>query len=164
MPSSLICEAVFDIKKTIGDQTQLTVRGWSMRPLIEFGDVVVVDHGSLVLKAGDIIAYKHEARIIVHRIIRRFEVNGRIVYIGKGDANSKIDPRISHDCVLGRVHTVIKPNNRTLHLTKPSWRFVGKAFILWVTVARFFPRWTTHGVLGRKLRHLLGRVLSLAWN
>jgi signal peptidase I len=69
----------------------------SMKPLIDPGDVVLVKKFQTVqqvesLKAGDIIAFKREDIVIVHRIIEVvYDDAGNMSFVTKGDNNSTED-------------------------------------------------------------------------
>ena len=69
----------------------------SMRPVFDRGSVVIVEQVNKKynnydkIKKGDIIAYKTNKNIIVHRIIRQLEENDEIFIYTKGDANNNED-------------------------------------------------------------------------
>ena len=65
----------------------------SMEPKIKKGDVVVIDrkYNYDSLKEGDVIAFKKDNYIVVHRIVKKLEINNSYIYYTKGDANSSID-------------------------------------------------------------------------
>lgn len=65
----------------------------SMTPNINKGDVVIIDtkYNYESLKEGDVIAFKKDNYIIVHRIIKKIKINNSYVYYTKGDANNSID-------------------------------------------------------------------------
>ena len=79
----------------------------SMNPVISKGDVVVIDSKSdkSKLKEGDVIAYRHEDVIVVHRLIQILELNDGNYYYTKGDSNySKDNYVITEDMILGVVN------------------------------------------------------------
>lgn len=65
----------------------------SMTPKIKKGDVVLIDkkYNYESLKEGDVIAFKKDNYIIVHRIIKKIKTNNSYAYYTKGDANNSID-------------------------------------------------------------------------
>ena len=65
----------------------------SMTPKIKKGDVVLIDkkYKYESLKEGDVIAFKKDNYIIVHRIIKKLKTNNSYAYYTKGDANNSID-------------------------------------------------------------------------
>lgn len=84
----------------------IAIASGSMTPEILKGDVVIVDqklpHKQLELE--DVIAYRKEDIIVVHRLVKRLEVGGEYIYYTKGDANSNIDDiMIKDDMIIGKV-------------------------------------------------------------
>lgn len=82
----------------------------SMIPTFERGDVVVVEQikekykNYDLIKTGEILAFKKDKTIVVHRIIRIVEVDGQRFYYTKGDANNFEDNwKISKKDVVGIV-------------------------------------------------------------
>lgn len=65
----------------------------SMTPKINKGDVVIIDrkYNYESLEEGDIIAFKKDNYIIVHRIIKKIKINNSYAYYTKGDANNSVD-------------------------------------------------------------------------
>ena len=80
----------------------------SMAPVFERGDAIIYDKEG-ELEAGDVLAFKHEGKIIAHRIIKISEHDTRKTYYTKGDANNTTDKyAIEENAVLGKVLFVIK--------------------------------------------------------
>lgn len=80
-----------------------TIASPSMSPTIEVGDAVIIN--SMIdknkLKEGNIIAFKHDGKIIVHRIDKILD-DGK--YITKGDYNNDIDHfTIDNDDIVGKL-------------------------------------------------------------
>lgn len=73
----------------------LTIGSGSMSPRIEKGDVVVLKRvksdNIKTLKKGDILVFNHDNKIIVHRIIKKVNVDGSYSFITKGDHNNARD-------------------------------------------------------------------------
>lgn len=65
----------------------------SMSPSISRGDAVIIkstkDYGSL--KTGNIIIYKKENKLVIHRIKEIKKENDKYYFITKGDANKNVD-------------------------------------------------------------------------
>ena len=82
----------------------IAIASGSMSPIIGKGDVVVVDRKFNELEVGDVIAFKKENLIIVHRIVKILEIDDKLYYYTKGDANAEKDNWvIFDDSVIGRV-------------------------------------------------------------
>ena len=62
----------------------------SMVPEIQVGDIVIMN-GSNDANVGDIIAFRRNSKVIVHRVMQRINLKGKIVYTTKGDNNAIAD-------------------------------------------------------------------------
>ena len=85
----------------------VAIASGSMIPKIYKGDVVIVDkkYNHNKLKEGQIIAYKFENRIIVHRLVDIQKVGDINYFYTKGDANNAKDNYIVYDeMILGVVN------------------------------------------------------------
>lgn len=82
------------------------VRSGSMSPAIESGDLVISSAVDIEdIKAGDIIVFRHDGKLICHRVVTIDPVTERIQT--KGDANEGADPyTISYDDVVSEVGMV----------------------------------------------------------
>lgn len=92
--------------------SMIAIGSGSMEPYIAKGDAIVYERfkDSGEVKIGNILVFKKENKIIVHRIIDIVEVNdNEKVYYTKGDANSKEDGfPLTEDEILGVVKLRIK--------------------------------------------------------
>ena len=79
----------------------------SMSPYFSRGDVVVYqkinDDTLKKIEKGNIIVYSKEKQYIVHRVIDKYEKNGKLYFVTKGDANNDkdFDP-VEDENVLGK--------------------------------------------------------------
>lgn len=85
----------------------LAIGSESMEPRINKGDVVIVEKLNekeiRKLKEGEVLVYKHNDMVIVHRIVRVKEYNGVIYFNTKGDNNSEEDSwTIDEALVIGK--------------------------------------------------------------
>lgn len=81
----------------------IAVASGSMEPKISKGDVVV-DKGFNNLAIGDILAYKYNGKIVVHRIYKIIEADDEYFIYTKGDANNSYDKyKITKDMFIGIV-------------------------------------------------------------
>ncbi len=69
----------------------LVVLSSSMHPTLDIGDLVLVSP-STNMKEGDIIAFNIQGQIVIHRLIKIEEKNGKRIYYTKGDAVTTSDP------------------------------------------------------------------------
>lgn len=75
----------------------------SMNPVIDRGDMVIVDQKS-DFEIGDVIAYNRSGKIVVHRIVDESINQGETIYYTKGDAKSYIDDyKIYEEFIIGTV-------------------------------------------------------------
>lgn len=82
----------------------IAVASGSMESMISKGDVVIVDKKYSEPSVGDILAYKYEGKVIVHRIFRIVNTNGEYFVYTKGDANKDYDKyKITKDMFVGTV-------------------------------------------------------------
>ncbi len=85
----------------------IVIASGSMTPNILKGDVVVIEKipNKKDIKIGEVIAYKHEDIIVVHRLVKKIIVDGEVFYYTKGDANNGIDKyKITEDEIIGIVN------------------------------------------------------------
>ena len=83
----------------------LSIGSESMTPKINMGDVVLIDKGinKNKIKVGDVIAFKYEGNIIVHRVVSLSMKNNNKIYKTKGDNNKDFDAWvISNDDLVGK--------------------------------------------------------------
>ena len=78
----------------LGRYSILAIGSDSMQGSINKGDVVLINKKKNRYKEGDVIAFKYDGTVIVHRIV---EVRGYHSYITKGDANNGRDNWIVKD-------------------------------------------------------------------
>lgn len=99
------------IKIALGTDVPLAiVEGNSMLPTFHDGDIIlVIGVKPSDLHVSDIIIYKLNGKLIVHRIIDIEIRNGKYIFITKGDNNFNPDPPVSEDQVVGRVVGILIP-------------------------------------------------------
>lgn len=89
----------------------IAVASGSMTPSILKGDVVVIeklDKKFEDLKVGQVIAYKKDKIIVVHRLYNIVKVDGEYFFYTKGDNNDFVDNyKITEDMVIGEVNVRI---------------------------------------------------------
>lgn len=84
----------------------LAVGSGSMEPKIQVGDLVLVEKTKDYdkLKIGDVLVYKKENKVILHRIVKIDDSSGKYIYNTKGDNNKSIDSwDIQEKDVIGKV-------------------------------------------------------------
>jgi signal peptidase len=84
----------------------VVIASGSMEKVLSKGDVVIIEKikDPTSIKLQEVIAYKHNKIIVVHRLVKRIEVNGQTIFYTKGDANESMDDyKITMDMVIGIV-------------------------------------------------------------
>lgn len=69
----------------------LTIGSGSMTGTINKGDVVVIDQKDTNITKGEIIAFRKENHILVHRVVKVQKIGNDIYYQTKGDYNNEKD-------------------------------------------------------------------------
>ena len=82
----------------------IAVASGSMEDVIYKGDVVIVDQKYKDFTSTDIIAYKYNDKVVVHRIYKIIDINDSYYIYTKGDANKEYDKyKITKDMIIGVV-------------------------------------------------------------
>jgi hypothetical protein len=120
LASELLCK---------GGSFQFKGRGWSMYPFIRDGAVVTVDPVQPhCLRVGDVVLYRSEDSLVVHRIVTKRTVDERVDLWIRGDVFSGPGEKLSSTSLLGRVVRVEQRGKRSC-LNNIFWRWSG---ILWL--------------------------------
>jgi signal peptidase len=85
----------------------VVIASGSMEKVLSKGDVVIIEKidDPTTIELKEIIAYRYNKIIVVHRLVKRIEVNGETIFYTKGDANQSMDDyKITMDMVIGTVN------------------------------------------------------------
>ena len=90
--------------------SMIAVGSGSMTGTINKGDAIIYEkYNGEVLHEGDIIVFKIDNTLIVHRINKKFFLGDEYAYMTKGDFNKSVDNWIvESNMIVGRVHKRIK--------------------------------------------------------
>lgn len=88
-----------------GKTIRIRAHGYSMYPAIKPGTVILIEP---VRKKGppapgEIVAIKRKNGIIVHRIVKVINEEGKRKYVARGDSNAYPDPPVDEEMIVGRV-------------------------------------------------------------
>ena len=80
----------------------IAVGSGSMMPNINIGDIVIINQKYDIndIKVGQVIAYKYNNRIIIHRLVDIQKVSKELYFYTKGDANNAKDNYIIYEDML----------------------------------------------------------------
>ena len=143
-----VLKAVLDVWGQAGKQHFIPIAGRSMVPLIEDGDHVLVAHGCAGVRRGDVVVFRHQGRLIAHRVLRIHSNDAGPTFVTKGDNTTQFDSPLSADEIVGRVLTV-KRGDRYMSLDTTVWRIVGWLFAVSMLA------WTKLYSWGRALKQRL---------
>lgn len=105
---ALKCELASDVLRSCG-KLRLKVTGWSMLPSIWPGDVLVIGRvDPAQMSDGDIVLYRRDRRLVVHRIVRTRHQTSKGMVLTRGDAMPAPDLPVSERDLLGRVSWILR--------------------------------------------------------
>jgi hypothetical protein len=113
-----------------GIRNHYVIAGDSMLPLIQDGDVALVEHGTGRIDVGSIILFRTGEGMTVHRVLRRAEQRGDVSYRAKGDNAPQID-RVATGDVIGRVVAIERGGN---HLLLDTWLWQVLGWLIAITM------------------------------
>ena len=93
------------------DYCMIAIGSGSMSDTINKGDAIIYkkfDKKKTELEAGDIIVFNRDSMIVIHRIIKKYNIYGEEVYQTKGDANKSADNwTVKREDIVGTVEMKI---------------------------------------------------------
>jgi signal peptidase I len=119
-----VLEAALDVWSQAGERHFVPITGGSMLPLIRDGDRALVAHGCTGVRQGDVIVFRHEGRLIAHRVLRIRRSEAGLTFVTKGDNASQFDPPLSADEIVGRV-LAVERGGQYMSLDTAVWRMLG---------------------------------------
>lgn len=111
-----------------GKILRVKATGFSMYPAIKPGSFIYIDPSDEQPETGDIIAWKCEKGIVVHRLLRLMEKEGEKIFVTRGDSLMSEDKPVTRKFYAGKVVKVENPegNPVTIHTfgkKRPNYRF-----------------------------------------
>ena len=111
-----------------GNSIWIPAEGYSMFPAIRPGEAILISPipDSLSLREGEIIAWKRERDLVVHRIISIENLNGEVVFTTRGDSSMVADARVTKEILAGRVTLVKRRGKKIIPKFLPSipgWKY-----------------------------------------
>ena len=90
--------------------------GFSMFPSLKPGSTVYIQpiNGDITPLPGEIVAWKRESGLVVHRLVRILKNESSILFITRGDSCANEDKAVGADQVVGKVVRVEDLKGRTI--------------------------------------------------
>jgi signal peptidase I len=105
---ALKCEMAAEVLRLSGT-LRLQVNGWSMLPNIWPGELLAIEAaGTSHLEPGDIVLFRRDRRMFVHRVIESGDGSGKGSILTRGDAMPQPDPPVSDQELLGKVRFIFR--------------------------------------------------------
>src|SRR6266496_4105785 len=110
--NALKCELATEVLRSSGT-LRLRVTGWSMLPTIFPGDILTIERiHSDALSEGDIVLFRRDRRLYVHRFVARIGQGEPADIMTRGDSMPAPDPPVSKGDLLGRVAFILRNGKR----------------------------------------------------
>ena len=96
VPTVVIILAIVALQTGVFKYRTMAIGSQSMYPNISKGDVIVIEQYDTIeelksIVVGEVLVFQHDDIIIVHRVVRINEKDGRLVFKTKGDNNNAED-------------------------------------------------------------------------
>ena len=141
-----VLDTVLNVWTLAGEKHYIPITGRSMFPLIRNGDQVLVAHGCAGIRRGEVIVFRHDGKLIAHRVLRISKNEAGHMFLTKGDNVLQFDPPLRANEIVGRV-LAIKRGEQQISLDTTIWRitglFIAIGTLTWMRLygwGRFFPR------------------------
>jgi signal peptidase I len=109
-----------------GKQSKFSVIGNSMYPFLLPDDTLIIAHGCENARPGELLAFRQNKTLIVHRLLQIRNDNNSLAYLIKGDNCIQSDPLILANQVVGIVRAIHRGRAR-VDLSAPTWRIASCA-------------------------------------
>jgi len=97
----------------------LRVHESSMLPWVRPGDVALIRCAAIdEMRCGDVVLFKRESRLFVHRLVEKHGTPGDTQFLAKGDAHPRPDGIVDRGLVLGRVVRLYR-GDKQINLDSP---------------------------------------------
>lgn len=100
-----------------GKILRVKATGYSMYPAIKPGSFIYIDPGDEHPESGDIIGWKCDKGIVVHRLLRITSTDGVKKYVTRGDSLLTEDMPVTKELYAGKVIKIENPDGNpvTIH-------------------------------------------------
>lgn len=102
-----------------GKIIKIRADGYSMFPVIKPGSEVFIQPFTPKEnpEPGDIIAWKRESGIVVHRLACIIKTSEKVIFLTRGDSCLRTDPPVARESILGKVIRVERKNKRLVDIS-----------------------------------------------
>ena len=120
-----------------GRVVRIEASGYSMYPTIKPGNIIHIEpvKSPKDLNPGDIIAWKREDDLVVHRLIG-FDSSKGVSVITRGDSSGTPDRPVEFSIIAGKVVLIEKGNRKIIPVPQlfPNWRYRFNSRICWFII------------------------------
>jgi hypothetical protein len=107
--------AAFALYRASGEHAWIEVAGSSMSPLVRPGDEVYVEFGGRPPRFGEIVVFREEGLMVIHRLVgRRWAKGPGTRLVTRGDGRLTFDRPFQPDLVFGVARACRRPKNGAL--------------------------------------------------
>ena len=99
------------------------LEGNCMAPVLREGDLLVIEHGEMPIRAGDVVVFGNPGKFVVHRVLRVTRPNDMEQLLVKADHEGAFHPLISRGTILGKV-VEARGSNGHLMFNSVPWRIL----------------------------------------
>lgn len=125
-----------------GHQVRIRALGRSMLPSIWPGDFLTIENCSASdVCVGDIVCYVRPPAFVIHRVEKIRSVNGKHVWIMRGDCLGRPDEPVREEQILGRVVVMHRDGGATVPIRRLSFAQSYLGRLLDVPLLQSFAFW-----------------------
>lgn len=119
-----------------GKKLRIEAKGYSMYPTIKPGYTVYIEAHSNPeeVNCGDIIAWKHDENVILHRVVHTYESNNTIYLLTRGDGSLNYDQPVQYNQIIGKATLIESEKNSWMPSSKksiPEWKYSYNKRLVW---------------------------------
>ena len=99
-----------------GKTIKVKADGFSMYPAIKPGSIIYIQPAGMGIEPvpGDIIAWKRDSGLVVHRLVRILEKENKTFFITRGDSSASEDQPVIKDQIAGKVIHIEFPEGKSV--------------------------------------------------
>jgi len=119
-----------------GKKIRIEAKGYSMYPTIKPGYNVYIEvyRNPDEVDCGDIIAWKQDENIILHRVVHSYESDNKNYFITRGDGSLQSDSPVQFNHIVGKAIRVESGKKTWVPTSKtyiPEWKYRRNKKLVW---------------------------------